>query len=112
MYGGKEFSIEYIYDTKYLSSYKQIHGEGYMSIDIGVNNLMACAVFSNGQFHQFLIDGKPLKNINAYYNKTIAHLKSQYSTNKTIKTPSTTKRMRRLYNGRSNRITDFFNIVV
>lgn len=112
MYGGKEFSIEYIYDTKYLSSYKQIHGEGYMSIDLGVNNLMACAVFSNGQFHQFLIDGKPLKNINAYYNKTIAHLKSQYSTNKTIKTSSTTKRMRRLYNGRSNRITDYFNKAV
>lgn len=112
MYGGKEFSIEYIYDTKYISAYKQIQGNGYMSIDLGVDNLMACAVFSNGQFYQFLIDGKPLKNINAYYNKTIAHLKSQYSTNKTIEKPSVTKRMRRLYNGRNNRITDYFNKTV
>ena len=112
LYGGKEFSVEYIYDTKYLPYNKQIVGDGYMSIDLGVNNLMACAVFSNGQFHQFLIDGKPLKNINAYYNKTIAHLKSCYSTNNTIVNPSITKRMRRLYNGRSNRISDYFNKVV
>ena len=79
-----------------------------MSIDIGVDNLMACTIFSNGQFHQFLIDGKRLKSINAYYNKMVAKLKSEYSKNKGI-TSQNTNRMLRLYNGRANRINDYFN---
>ncbi|MBR6516912.1 MAG: transposase [Bacilli bacterium] len=109
MYGGIEFSMEFIYDTKYISSVKQAEGDGFMSIDLGVDNLMACTIFSNGQSHQFLVDGKRLKSINAYYNKMISKLNSQYSTNKTIESPSHTKRMLRLYNGRNNRINDYLN---
>lgn len=112
LYNGKEFTIEFIYDSSQLELPTQVNGDGYMSIDIGVDNLMACSIFSNGQFHQFLIDGKRIKSINAYYNKTIASLKSQYSTNKTIEHPNLTKRMRRLYNGRKNRINAYFNETV
>ena len=110
-YGGKEFSVEFIYDSAQLPSYAQAQGDGFMSIDIGMDNLMACTVFSNGQSCQFLIDGKPLKSINAYYNKTIARLKSEYSKNKGIASQNT-KRMLRLYNGRANRINDYFNKAV
>ena len=110
-YGGKQFSVEFIYDSSQLPSYEQAQGDGFMSIDIGMDNLMACTVFSNGQSRQFLIDGKPLKSINAYYNKTIARLKSEYSKNKGISSQNT-KRMLRLYNGRANRINDYFNKAV
>ena len=110
-YGGKEFSVEFIYDSAHLPSYEQAQGNGFMSIDIGMDNLMACTVFSNGQSCQFLIDGKPLKSINTYYNKTIARLKSEYSKNKGIVSQNT-KRMLRLYNGRANRINDYFNKAV
>ena len=110
-YGGKQFSVEFIYDSAQLPSCEQAQGDGFMSIDIGMDNLMACTVFSNGQSCQFLIDGKPLKSINAYYNKTIARLKSEYSKNKGIASQNT-KRMLRLYNGRANRINDYFNKVV
>lgn len=110
-YGGKQFSVEFIYDSTQLPSCEQAQGDGFMSIDIGMDNLMACTVFSNGQSCQFLIDGKPLKSINAYYNKTIARLKSEYSKNKGISSQNT-KRMLRLYNGRANRINDYFNKAV
>lgn len=110
-YGGKQFSVEFIYDSSQLPSYTQAQGDGFMSVDIGMDNLMACTVFSNGQSCQFLIDGKPLKSINAYYNKTIARLKSEYSKNKDIASQNT-KRMLRLYNGRTNRINDYFNKAV
>ena len=110
-YGGKQFSVEFIYDSAQLPSYAQAQGDGFMSIDIGMDNLMACTVFSNGQSCQFLIDGKRIKSINAYYNKVIARLKSEYSKNKGIASQNT-KRMLRLYNGRANRINDYFNKTV
>ena len=110
-YVGKQFSVEFIYDFEQLPSCEQAHGDGFMSIDIGMGNLIACTVFSNGQFRQFLIDGKRIKSINAHYNKTIARLKGEYSKNKGI-TSQNTKRMLRLYNGRTNRINDYFNKAV
>ena len=110
-YGGKQFSVEFIYDSAQLPIYAQAQGDGFMSIDIGMDNLMACTVFSNGQSRQFLIDGKPLKSINAYYNKTIARLKSEYSKNKGIASQNT-NRMLRLCNGRANRINDYFGKAV
>lgn len=105
-YGGKQFSVEFIYESG--NNNKQAQGDGYMSIDLGVDNLAACVVFSNGNNHQFLIDGKTLKNINYYYNKKIAGLKSEYAKHKDMESDNT-PRMRRLMNGRINRINDYFN---
>ena len=105
-YGGKQFSIEFIYEAD--KDIQQADGDGYMSIDLGVDNLAACTIFSNGGVRQFLIDGRRLKNINHYYNKKIAMLKSEYSKNKNIPSQDT-PRMIRLMNGRNNRINDYFN---
>ena len=110
-YGGKEFSVEFIYESSSVREYKQAQGDGFMSIDIGMDNLMACTVFSNGRGRQFLIDVRYLKSVNAYYNKTVAKLKSCYSKNKGI-TNQNTNRMLRLFNGRANRINDYFNKAV
>lgn len=106
-YNGKQYSIEFIYESGKVTE-SVADNDNYMSIDLGVNNLAACTVFSNGKSHQFLIDGKRLKNINYYYNKKVASLKSIYDTDKNIDS-IITKRMLRLMNGRKNRINDYFN---
>jgi len=45
-----------------------------MSIDIGLDNI--CAITFKNSPQQFLINGKPLKSKNSYYNKEIARLTS------------------------------------
>ena len=112
LFGGKEFNVVFVYDSS-ENNYEQVDkkSDGYLSIDIGVNNLMACTIHSNGRVRQFLIDGKPLKSINAYYNKMKAMLQEEYSKNKGISGLST-KRFARLSNGRANRIDDYFNKTV
>lgn len=46
----------------------------YLGIDLGLNNLASC-VSNTGSC--FIINGKPLKSINQYYNKRLAYLKSK-----------------------------------
>lgn len=105
-YKGKEFDVQITYTAK--PKQQVVDDGGYLSIDMGLDNLMACTVFSNKQLQQFLIDGRKLKSINAYYNKTKALLQSEYSKNKGIESTFTTRRLRRLSEGRKNRINDYF----
>jgi len=108
-YNGKQFSVEFVYEQP--NTVQQVTGDGYMSIDLGVTNFAACTCFSGNGARQFLIDGRALKSINHYYNKQVSMLKPEYSKNKSI-TSTNTKRMLRLMNGRTNRITDYFNKTV
>lgn len=110
LHHGEEFKVEFVYDESYIKP-EPVSGDGYMSIDMGVDNLMACAVFSNGGSRQFLIDGRPLKNINRYYNKIKARLQESYATNGSV-SGMATARFRRLSNGREFRINDYFNKAV
>jgi putative transposase len=50
-----------------------------IGIDIGLNNL--AAITSNEQSLSWLINGRPLKSINQYYNKKLARLRSIGATN-------------------------------
>lgn len=111
IHGGKEFEIIFTYKSQNVKQIPRT-ADGFLSVDLGINNLMACTIFSNKQCRQFLIDGKPLKSINAYYNKMTSKLKSEYSKNTTIEVPSTTNRMLRLSNGRKHRIDNYFNNAV
>ena len=45
--------------------------ENIMALDLGVNNLVAGV--SNNKMQPFIINGKPIKSINQYYNKLRAH---------------------------------------
>ena len=45
-----------------------------MVIDLGLDNL--CAITFKDSEEQYLINGKPLKSRNAYYNKEMARLTS------------------------------------
>ena len=68
----------------------------YLGIDLGLKNLASC-VSNTGSC--FIINGRPLKSINQYYNKRLAYLKSRLKGNKQI-----SKRIRSLTNKRNNKI--------
>ena len=72
----------------------------YASIDIGVNNL---ATVTSNVFNPFIINGKPLKSVNQFYNKRIAHLASKQPTD------CWTKRMYSTLRKRNNRINDYMH---
>jgi len=69
--------------VKYLKAKEpsRIRGEYIAGIDIGLNNL-AAVVTNNKLANSFLINGKPLKALNAYYNKRTAEIQSKIDTAK------------------------------
>ena len=75
----------------------------YMSIDLGINNLCSC---SSNVINSFIINGKPIKSINQYYNKQVAKHKSICENVNHVKT---SKRIQRLNYKRSNKIEDYFH---
>ena len=70
----------------------------YASIDLGLDNL--CTLASNTA-QSIIVDGKRLKSINHYYNKTKAKLQSKLSKNK-----HTSKRINRLTSKRNRKVKD------
>ena len=94
--------MEVVYE-KSEQKLKENNGN-YLSIDLGINNLATCYDSSNKT--SFIINGKPLKAINHFYNKKLSKLKSslqikhkKYTSNKTQK----------LTLKRSNKIKDYFH---
>ena len=77
------------------------NNERYASIDLGVNNL---ATVSSNVVKPFIINGKPLKSINQYWNKEIARLQSLLKGNK-----RTSKRIQRITNKRNNKVLDYLH---
>ena len=77
----------------------------YMSIDLGINNLCSC---SSNVINSFIVNGKPLKSINQYYNKQVAKYKSICET---VNHVNTSKRIKRLNYKRANKIEDYFHKV-
>ena len=73
----------------------------YVSIDLGVNNL--CTMGSN-VLKPILINGKPLKSINQYYNKKLANLKSKLRDGK-----KTSNKIKSLTNKRNNKVNDYLH---
>lgn len=75
--------------------------ERYASIDLGLNNI---ATVSSNVMKPFIINGKPLKSINQYYNKKLANLKSKLKNDK-----KSSKRIRNLTDKRGNKIKDYLH---
>lgn len=89
--------MEVIYDVEDV---KQIQdNKRYMSIDLGLNNL---STVTSNVLKPFIINGRPLKSLNQYYNKRKAHLQSISGTSKT-------RRIRRMTLKRRNKIMDYFH---
>ena len=47
--------------------------DDYLSVDLGMNNLCSCV----SKDDCFILNGKPLKSINQYFNKELSKLKSE-----------------------------------
>ena len=77
--------------------------ESVASIDLGLNNLVALTSNQPG-FVPLLINGRPLKSINQFYNKRKAHLQSQLKGSR-----KTSSRMQRLTRCRNQKIDNYLH---
>ena len=69
----------------------------YFSIDPGLNNIVS--IYNNIGIRPLLYNGRPIKSINQYYNKTNAKLRSELPTN-----VKSSKRLKQLSFKRNNKI--------
>jgi putative transposase len=74
----------------------------YAGIDVGVNNLAAITSNKPG-FRPVLVNGRPVKSCNQYYNKRRAHMQ------KKLGKTGTTKRLERMTNKRNRRIAHYMH---
>ena len=93
------YVIEVIYQVK-----ENTHCDNgkYASIDLGLNNL-ATVAFNEGS-NPLIVNGRPLKSINQYYNKKKAQYQSRLKGGK-----RTSKRICTLTNKRNNKVTDYLH---
>lgn len=69
------FHAVFVYEEE-LNDFEQVpKSEKVMSIDLGLNNLATCV--TNGVVKPFIIDGRKLKSVNAYYNKRKAKMQAK-----------------------------------
>ena len=98
------FEIQYIYEAECIQ--RNLNPNNVLALDLGINNL-ATAVSSNG--NSFIIDGKRLKSINQWYNKTNAKLQSIKDKQHYGKKP--TNRQKSITRDRNNKVNDYMNKV-
>ena len=90
--------MEVVYEVK-ESELKEDNNR-YCGIDLGLNNL---ATVTSNISESYIINGRPVKSINQYYNKKKAQLQSK------LKDQKTSKRIQRLTLKRNNKINDYFH---
>lgn len=81
----------------------------YLSIDIGIHNLMTCYNSCNGE--TFII-GRKYLSICHYYNKQIAKIQSIWSSQQYkmgVKYPKSSKRINKFYIKKNNAINDYIH---
>ncbi len=75
-----------------------------MGIDLGVDNLATASLSSGGA--PVVINGRPLKSINRYYNKRKAHLQEVAKKSNRL---DITDRIKRLTKKRNNKVRDYLH---
>ncbi|HFU76840.1 MAG TPA: transposase [Arcobacter sp.] len=102
----KSFHAVFCYDDKQTDIYQKVNNEkpNVMSIDLGLNNLATCV--TNGVIKPFIIDGRRLKSVNAYYNKCKAKIQSTLEKTRGKKW---SLRLQNLTNRRNARINDYIH---
>lgn len=93
----KEYIIELIYDKECK---EQVQSVNYAGLDLGVNNL---AVLSFNNHSSIIINGRPLKSINQFYNKKKAQLQSK------LTKKHTSNAIVRLTNKRNKKVQDYLH---
>jgi putative transposase len=96
----------YVVEVVYGKEVKQaeVNPAYYAGIDIGMNNLVALTSNKPG-FQSVLVNGRPVKSTNQFYNKRRAELQKQ------LGHTGTTKRMEHMTNKRNRRIDHYMHTV-
>ncbi len=94
------YVVEVVYEQKPVQA--PVNPAYYAGIDLGINNLLALASNKPG-FHPVVVNGRPVKSINQFYNKRKAGLQ------KKLGTTGTTARMERFTNKRTRRIDHYMH---
>ena len=94
---------QYVIEIVYFKQEKETKDNNIIaSIDLGLNNL-ATVTYNNGDCPQ-IINGRPLKSINQYYNKDNAYYRSKLQGSQ-----KTSKKISNLINKRNNKINDYLH---
>ena len=96
------YVVEVVYEQPPVQA--NVNPAYYAGIDLGVNNLVALASNKPG-FVPVVINGRPVKSTNQFYNKRKAELQQK------LGTTGTTARMERLTNKRNRRIDHYMHTV-
>ncbi len=99
-YNARYFVAQFVYEIE-EETVEQLNPEAALSVDLGLNNLVA-AIDTNGS--SFLVDGRKLKSINQWYNKQLSKLQSLKDLHG-IK--ELTNKMAKLILKRSNQVNDY-----
>ena len=100
-FNARFFEIQYIYEVQEKNI--NLNKNNALAIDLGVNNLCTC-VTNTGK--SFIVDGRKLKSINQFFNKTNAKLQS-IKDKQNIK--KQTKQQHLISRKRKNRVDDYIN---
>lgn len=93
----------YIIEVVYFKQEKKIEvNSNIASIDLGLNNL-ATITYNNG-YNPEIINGRPLKSINQFYNKKKGYFQSKLRSNR-----KTSKKICQLSYKRNNKIDDYLH---
>ncbi len=94
----------YVVEVVYGKEVKQaeVNPAFYAGIDIGMSNLVALTS-NKPHFKSILVNGRPVKSVNQFYNKRKADLQSK------LGHTGTTKRMERMTNKRNRRIEQYMH---
>lgn len=93
------FVVEFVYSVEDVPTIE--YNENWMGIDIGLNNLATC---SSNVIKPFIINGKPIKAVNNFYNKRKKYLQSKLKKN-----TFTSKRIERLTFRRNQKVKDYIH---
>lgn len=96
------YVVEVVYGKEVKPA--EVNPAFYAGIDIGMNNLVALTSNKPG-FRSVLVNGRPVKSVNQFYNKRKADLQ------KALGKTGTTKRMERMTNKRNRRIDHYMHTV-
>lgn len=100
-YNARFFEIEYVVEGE--AEPQDVVPGNALAIDLGLDNLAACVSTIGASF---LVDGKPLKTINQWFNKESARLQSIKALQRL---KGTTERQARLTINRNNYVRDYLN---
>lgn len=95
------YKVEIVYEKQ---EKELINNNNVLVIDLGINNLMSC--ISNKELKPLIINGKPLKSINQYYNKKKGKQQSQLEKNHKKKISNKLNKLTLKHN---NKIKDYLH---